>query len=70
MFWYSHWFILFTQELHNEVFSGQKLAAVPAMPDEAKNETKEGKDMEMAEVLERMRSLVVEVRVKEEEGAR
>ena len=53
------------------MFSGQKLATAPAMPDDlAKKEVKERKDMEMAEVLERMRSLMVQVRQKEEEGAR
>ena len=51
------------------MFSGQKLAAVPTMP-EAKIEVEKGKEMEMEEVLERMRSLLVEVRQKEEEGAR
>ena len=51
------------------MFSGQKLGTVPAIP-EAKHEVEEGKEVEMEEVLERMRSLLVEVRRKEEEGAR
>ena len=52
------------------MFSGQKLATVPAMSDEAKIEVDKGKEVEMEEVLERMRSLLVEVRQKEEERAR
>ena len=51
------------------MFSGQKLGTVPAIP-EAKHEVEEGKEVEMEEVLERMRSLLVDVRQKEEEGAR
>ena len=51
------------------MFSGQTLAAAPVMSDEVKKEGREMEDEE-EEVLKRVRLLLVEVRQKEEEGAR
>ena len=50
------------------MFSGQTLAAAPVMSDETKKGEKELDEEE--EVLKRVRLLLVEVRQKEEEGAR
>ena len=67
--------ISFSQELHNEVFSGQTPnATASTIYDETKKGEKE-KEMEKEEkeadqVLEKLRLLLVEVRQKEEEGAR
>ena len=68
--------ISFSQELHNEVFSGQTPnATASTIYDEAKKggkekEMEEEEGMEAEKVLEKLRLLLVEVRQKEEEGAR
>ena len=71
---YSRSSILLSQELHNNVFSGKNVAATPTDTDEVQKEELEEKNLEKVEVeevvLERMRSLVVQVREKEEEGSK
>ena len=67
--------ISFSKELHNEVFSGQTPnVTASTIYDEArkgekeKEMEKEGKEADA--VLEKLRLLLVEVRQREEEGAR
>ena len=71
---YSRSSILLSQELHNNVFSGKNVAATPTDTDEVQKEELEEKNLEKVEdvevVLERIRSLVVQVREKEEEGSK
>ena len=83
---YSRSSILLSQELHNNVFSGKNVAATSTNTDEVQKEELEEKNLEKVEVeevevkeveveevevvLERMRSLVVQVREKEEEGSK
>ena len=73
---YSRSSILLSQELHNNVFSGKNVATTPTDTDKVQKEELEEKNFEKVEVeevevvLERMRSLVVQVREKEEEGSK
>ena len=71
---YSRSSILLSQELHNNVFSGKNVAATSTDTDEVQKEELEEKNLEKVEdvevVLERMRSLVVQVREQEEEGSK
>ena len=65
------------QELHDQVFTGPKVASTKdpstgkeeGMKIEVEKEENEEKEEEL-NMLEKMRSLLVEVRVREEEGAR
>ena len=56
------------------MFSGKNVAATPTDTDEVQKEELEEKNLEKVEdvevVLERIRSLVVQVREKEEEGSK
>ena len=71
---YSRSSILLSQELHNNVFSGKNVATTPTDTDKVQKEELEEKNLEKVEemevVLEKIRSLVVQVREKEEEGSK
>ena len=71
---YSRSSILLSQELHNNVFSGKNVTATPTDTDEVQKEELDEKNLEKVEemevVLEKIRSLVVQVREKEEEGSK